>query len=135
MTWRGSLVRISNYEVETLQKRLAEIVERRAEAEIRLAVMEAQAEIEIRQVDADVDAAWYKTGFLQAIRLRRTTLEAEIAAIAAEEAGARDALAQAFETLKKYEQVAEFAEEAAEAEARRKEAAAMDELGLRASGR
>ena len=42
MTWRTSLVRISNYEVETLQKRLAEIVERRADAEIRLAVMEAQ---------------------------------------------------------------------------------------------
>jgi len=135
MTWRNSLVRLSSYEVETLQKRLAEVVERRAEAEIRLAVMEAQAEAETRQIDADADAAWYRAGFLQAIRVRRTTLEAEIAAIAAEEAGARDALAAAFETLKKFEQVAELARAAEVKETAKREAAAFDELGLRTAGR
>ena len=34
-TWAQSLIRISNYEVETLQKRLAEISARKAEAEMR----------------------------------------------------------------------------------------------------
>ena len=44
--WAQSLIRISNYEVETLQKRLAEITARRASAEMRIAVLEAEAEIE-----------------------------------------------------------------------------------------
>ena len=43
-TWAQSLIRISNYEVETLQKRLAEIAERRAGAELRIAVLDAEAE-------------------------------------------------------------------------------------------
>ena len=40
--WAQSLIRISNYEVETLQKRLAEITARRASAEMRIAVLEAE---------------------------------------------------------------------------------------------
>ena len=36
MSWKDSLIRISSYEVETLQKRLAEVVERRAGAELAL---------------------------------------------------------------------------------------------------
>ena len=135
MTWQHSLVRISNYEVETLQKRLAEIVERRAHSEIRLAVMEAQAEVDIRQIDNDADAAWYRTGFLQAIRVRRAAMEADITAIAAEEAGARDALVVAFESLKKFEQVAEMARVADVKESARRETLALDELGIRMAGR
>ena len=42
--WAQSLIRISNYEVETLQKRLAEIAERRGGAEMKLAVLDAEAE-------------------------------------------------------------------------------------------
>ena len=37
--WAASLIRISNHEVETLQKRLAEIVERRTAAELRVAML------------------------------------------------------------------------------------------------
>ena len=44
--WAQSLIRISNYEVETLQKRLAEISARKAEAEMRVAVLDAEAEVE-----------------------------------------------------------------------------------------
>ena len=39
--WAQSLIRISTYEVETLQKRLAEIGTRRATAEMRIAVLDA----------------------------------------------------------------------------------------------
>ena len=41
-SWAHSLIRISNYEVETLQKRLAEITARRASTEMRLAVLDAE---------------------------------------------------------------------------------------------
>ena len=44
--WAQSLIRISNYEVETLQKRLAEISARKAEAEMCVAVLDAEAEVE-----------------------------------------------------------------------------------------
>jgi len=35
MTWRESLIKIANHEVDTLQKRVAEIVERREAAQMR----------------------------------------------------------------------------------------------------
>jgi flagellar FliJ protein len=129
--WAQSLIRISTHEVETLQKRLAEIVDRRCAAELRLTVLQAEAEGENYGASRDAEAGWYHIGFLQGVRWRRDAIEAEIALIAQEEIGARDALAHAFEELKKFEQVAESARVAAVKEAARKETAAMDELGAR----
>jgi flagellar FliJ protein len=48
-----------------------------------------------------------------------------------EEAGVRDALTEAFETLKKYEQVAETSRLAQVRETARRENAVLDEMGLR----
>jgi flagellar FliJ protein len=136
MTWRNSLVRLAGYEVEQLRKRLAAVLDRRSEAEMRLAVLHAEAEAERRRAAADADARWCWPAYIEGWRRRRDGLHDEIAAIAAEESGARDALGEAFEKLKKYEQIEEMAlEEARKAEAKR-EAAELDELGgRRASGR
>jgi flagellar protein FliJ len=46
MSWKASLIRISTYEVELLQKRLAEIVARRWQVEMRIATLDAEAEAE-----------------------------------------------------------------------------------------
>jgi flagellar FliJ protein len=133
--WAASLVRISNHEVETLQKRLAEIVERRVEAEMRIAVLRAEAEVEAKQAEASVDAGWYMIGYRAGLQHRKAEAQALIDEALVEERGARDALAQAFEALKKYEHVAEAAKVAQGKLAGRLESAAMDELGLRRSGR
>ena len=69
--------------------------------------------------------------FVQGWRMRRDAQQARITAIAVEESGARDALTRAFEELKKYEHVLELAAVTARREAGRREAAAMDEMGLR----
>ena len=131
MSWRGSLVKIASYEVEQLRKRLGGSVERRAEAEVALALLHAEAEAEARHAEIDAEAGWYRLGYLDGWRARRDGAEAEIAALTAEETGARDAVAQAFETLKKYEQVAESARAASvKAEAQR-ETVILDELGAR----
>lgn len=130
----GSLIRISTHEVETLQKRLAEIVDRRTNAEIRLAVMEAEGESELQNARADAEAGWYMADFREGLKLRKAAAQAAIDAIAQEELGARDALAEAFEALKKYEHVAEAAKLAARKEAGKRETAALDELGLRRAG-
>jgi flagellar FliJ protein len=129
--WADSLIRISNHEVETLQKRLADIVERRQTAEMKVAALDAQSEAEAMQAQGDVEAGWYMIGFRQGSKIRRDQALLEIDQILIEEAGARDALSLAFENLKKYEHVAEAAKVAKAKLVGKLETAALDELGLR----
>jgi len=132
MSWAKSLIKLSTYEVEVLQKRLAEIGDRRRQAEMRLAMLFAQGEAEAAQADPSTSGDLLR--FLDALKGRKQQIQCEIEIIMAEEAGARDALAQAFEEQKKYEQIAEQAR-LMELKAQAKvEAAAMDELGLRKAG-
>jgi len=131
MSWAKSLIKLSTYEVELLQKRLGEITERRLQAEMRLALLEAEGEAEAERGRQDAEAGWYQVGFWEGLRARKALVQAEIGRIALEEAGARDALASAFEEQKKYEQVAEGIRLAQLKETARRETAALDELGLR----
>ncbi|MGQ3040332.1 MAG: flagellar export protein FliJ [Brevundimonas sp.] len=129
--WAQSLIRISNYEVETLQKRLAEITARRASAEMRIAVLEAEAEVEQERARQDAEAAMQLQAYLNGWKVRKGAAETDVAEIEAEEAGARDALTGAFEELKKFEHVAEMTRLNAMIAAGKRETAAFDEMGLR----
>ena len=135
MKWAASLTRIANHEVETLQKRLAEVVGRRTDAELRLTLLHAEAEAETENARADPEAAMFHPQFIKGWRVRCTRVETLIADLAAEETGARDALTRAFEELKKYEHVVEAARVLEVKETARRETAALDELGLRAARR
>jgi len=136
MSWSQSLIKLATYEVETRQKRLAEVVERRVGLETRLALLAAEGEAETMRADQDPAAGMFRASYMTGLRMRMAEIRAEIVAIAQEEQGARDALAQAFEEQKKYEQVAQTARTLEQKEAARRETAAMDELGLRkANGR
>ena len=134
MSWADSLIKLSGYEVEVLQKRLSEIVDRRIQAEMKLVLLEAEGEAEAAHARYDAEAGWYQIGFLDGLRLRKAGAQLEIDRILLEEAGARDALALAFEEQKKYEQVAENMRLARVKEQARQETAALDELGLRRAG-
>lgn len=131
MSWAKSLIKLSTYEVEVLQKRLAEIAERKQAAEVRLATLHAEGEAEARRATEDAEAGWYHLGFADGLRARKAAVQAQIEQIAFEEQGARDVLAQAFEEQKKYEQIAENQRLAIRKEEARRETAALDELGLR----
>jgi len=135
MSWSESLIKIATYEVETLQKRLGEVRARREAAQIKLAMLEAEGEAELSRADADPMAGLYRTAFLRALRERKAAQATEIAEIAVEEQGARDALADAFEAQKKYEHVAEQARLLETKERARRETAALDEMGLRKARR
>jgi flagellar FliJ protein len=136
MKWANSLIRIANHEVETLQKRLAEIVERRTVMEMKLVSLHAEAEAEQARAREDAEAGWYHVGFVRGWLVRAEQLKEQIALSYTEEAGARDALSRAFEELKKFEHVAEMARVADLKEQDRRETASLDEMGLRlASGR
>ncbi len=136
MKWAASLIRISKHEVETLQKRVGEITERRMAGERRLQAMQAQAEVEAERARTDPEAAWHYAGYMRGWRVQREQVVQHIAAIQVEEDGARDALSKAFEELKKFEHVAEVARLDEVKELAKRESAAMDEMGLRlANGR
>jgi flagellar FliJ protein len=135
MSWSESLIKLSTYEVENRQLRLAEIAQRRMDAEIRLAVLVAEGEAENKHAGLNAEAGWYLAGYAEGLKIRKATIQAEIDVIAIEERGARDALAQAFEEQKKYEQVAESARMAEVKEANRRENAELDEVGMRAARR
>ena len=135
MKWAASLIKISTFEVETLQKRLSAIVERRTQAELQLVVLEAEGEVELIHARQDLEVGWCMPGFREGLKLRKAQAQARIDAAAAEEEGARDALAEAFEGLKKYEHVAEMAKISARKETNRRESAALDELGIRMAAR
>ena len=129
--WAQSLIRISNYEVETLQKRLAEVAARKAEAEMRVAVLDAEVEIERENARLDPTSGMMLQAYLKGWALKKADAESVVVAVAAEEDGARDALTSAFEELKKFEHVAETTRLNALIAAGRRETAAFDELGLR----
>jgi flagellar protein FliJ len=135
MSWSQSLIKLATYEVETRQLQLAEITGRLAEAEMRLAILCAEGEAEARHAGQDAEAGWYHAGYAEGLRVRKAAIQARIDAIRAEERGARDALAQAFEEQKKYEQVAENARVAEAKETKRRENAELDEVGMRAARR
>ena len=129
--WAHSLIRISNYEVETLQKRLAEITARRASAEMRLAVLDAEVEVERERAQADAEASMLLQAYVNGWKARKGAAEADLVVVDAEEQGARDALTGAFEELKKFEHVAETTRLNAIIAASKRETAAFDEMGLR----
>ena len=129
--WAQSLIRISNYEVETLQKRLAEVAARKAEAEMRVAVLDAEVEIERQNARMDPASGMMLQAYLRGWALKRADAEGMVAAVGAEEEGARDALTSAFEELKKFEHVAEATRLSKLVAAAKRETAAFDEMGLR----
>jgi flagellar FliJ protein len=130
-SWAKSLIKLATYEVEVLQKRLAEIADRRMDGEMKLVMLDAEGEAEMARARNDADAGWYNIGFFEGLRARKAEARVALETLEAEERGARDALAQAFEAQKKYEQVAEQQRTLALKETARRETAALDELGLR----
>jgi flagellar FliJ protein len=132
--WMQSLTKLADLEVETLQKRLREIADRRAGIERQIADLEAEGRQESLNAAQDAQAGWYLAGYRQGAKLRRAKFEGELHNCRIEEQGARDALGRAFEEQKKYERLAETARQAATALAAKHEAAVLDELALRRSG-
>lgn len=129
--WAQSLIRLSGYEVETLQKRLAEISTRRASAEMRIAVLDAEHEVERERARLDAYTAMQLATYKEGWRIRKSAAQSELDAASTEELGARDALARAFEEQKKFEHVAEMARLNELAAAARQETAALDEAASR----
>lgn len=133
MKWMQSLTKLADLEVETLQKRLREIADRRSAIERQIEQLDAEGRQESLNATHDAETGWYLAGYRQGAKLRRAKFEGDLHNCLIEEQGARDALARAFEEQKKYERLAENARVAAANLAAKREAAVLDELALRRS--
>jgi flagellar FliJ protein len=134
MSWAHSLIRIREFEIETLRKRLGAVLQARTNIEVAIAVLDAEAEAETQNARQNADAGWYLIGFREGWKLRRAKAVSELKAVQMEEQGCRDALSEAFTELKKIEQVAEAQAVASGKAAAKRENAALDELALRMTG-
>ena len=134
MSWAHSLIRVREFEIETLRKRLGAIMESKTKAEVAIAVLDAEAEAETIHARQNAEAGWYLVGFREGWKLRRARAVAALKAVQMEEQGARDALAEAFTELKKVEMVAEAQALAAAKLIAKRESAALDEIALRKTG-
>ncbi len=131
--WAKSLIRLSTFEVETLQKRLAEVVTRRTHAEMKVATLEAEYAVECARASEDPSLGHHMGAYKRGFKHRHELAVADLDVIIREEEGVRDQLANAFEDLKKFEHVAEVTQLRRVAEAKKVENAALDEAGMRIS--
>ena len=134
MAWIQSLMRLADLEIETLQKRLAEISDRRVAMEMILASLDQELFQETARARLDAEAAWYMVGFREGVKIRKAKALAQLNVCKLEEQGAREALTVAFEGQKKYENIAETARVAELKEEARRENAALDEIAMRMTG-
>jgi flagellar export protein FliJ len=129
--WAKSLIRLSTFEVETLQKRLAEVVTRRTHAEMKLATLDAEYELECVRASEDPMLSHSLTAYKRGFQHRRDIVSGDLDLIIQEEDGVRDSLGLAFEDLKKFEHVAEITHLKRVANDKRIENALLDEVSLR----
>ncbi|MBW8881176.1 MAG: flagellar export protein FliJ [Asticcacaulis sp.] len=129
--WAKSLIRLSTFEVETLQKRLAEVVTRRTHVEMKIATLDAEYELECMKAANDTALSHHLGAYKRGFKHRRETCVTELDLISREEDGVRDQLGMAFEDLKKFEHVAEATKLRRDAAFKKAESAAMDEAALR----
>jgi flagellar FliJ protein len=131
--WTQSLIKIANHEVETLQKQVAEIVGRRQDVQGQQARLEAQVDLEAQHVRDHPGSGLSHMAYLSGVRQKRARFLQVLAGLDQEEEQVRQALAEAFEALKKYEIVAQNIKLAEDRALARQETAMLDEMGLRLS--
>jgi flagellar FliJ protein len=127
-------MRVREFEIETLRKRLGAIMEAKTAAEMALVLLAAEAEAETAHARQHAEAGWYLVGFREGWKLRQAKALADLKVVQMEEQGCRDALADAFTELKKVEMVAESQALVAAKAVAKRESAALDEIALRMTG-
>lgn len=131
--WAHSLIRLSKYEVESLQKGMAQIVSQRTAAELRCATLDAEREIERERAMGDPLMGMHWMAYVKGWEARKGQALHELDLLAEIEVKAREKLSDAYAELKKFEHVAEAAKVKQQKKMDAIEAAQMDEAALRKS--
>lgn len=130
-----ALIKIHSFELDEKRRTLKEIEEFRAQIEESLEALADELAKEQAAARNSDEGGFAYGGFARSVIQRRTALNASLDAATQQVEAAREAVAQAFEALKKYEITKAGRDSAALAEARRRERILLDELGLTAYSR
>ncbi|MGE4219098.1 MAG: flagellar FliJ family protein [Alphaproteobacteria bacterium] len=124
------LIRYHRFLLDEKRRALREMED--AEARIVAAIETLEMEIRREQTVAggSTEVGFAYGGYAARAIRRRTGLKQQLAAAQAEVEAAREALALAFENLKKYEITRDIRDEAARQEAARREQVFLDEIAL-----
>ncbi|MBN4083202.1 flagellar FliJ family protein [bacterium AH-315-B06] len=130
-----ALIKIHGFELDQKRRALKEIEEAEAGIETKIRNLEAELLDEQEAARHSVEGVYTYGGYARAVITRRETLRQSQAEVMQQLAAARNAVAEAFETLKKYEITKASRDARARAEATRRETIQLDELGLNAHTR
>ena len=130
-----ALIKIHAFELDEKRRALKQIEDFRQGIENSITQLESQVVDEQAAARNSDEGAYAYGGFAQSVIQRRGALQDSLASVTEQVETARDAVAQAFETLKKYEITKAGRDSDALAESRRRERILLDELGLNAHAR
>ena len=126
----ATLIRLRRQALDERRKALGAL-EREGEALARAVVaLDDEMAAESDAARRDAETAYGYGSYLAAVRRRRADLEARIEALSHRMGAAREAVAEAFRDLKRFEQAEAIAADKARIEASRREQAALDEVAL-----
>lgn len=130
-----ALIKIHTFELDEKRRALKQIQEFQNSVEDALEQLEVQVSSEQAAARGSDEGAYAYGAFAQSVIQRRAALQESLVSVTAQVVSARDAVARAFETLKKYEITKAGRDSEALAEARRRERILLDELGLNSYSR
>lgn len=130
-----ALIKVHTFELDEKRRALKQVEEFRDQIEASLDQLARQLSEEQDSARHSETGAYAYGGFAQSVIQRREALRESLTSVTRQVEEARDAVAKAFETLKKYEITKAGRDSAALAEARRRERILLDELGLSAYSR
>ena len=125
------MIRLSKWRLDEARKGLIEAEASLAEIDHALEALARDEAKEREAAPSDPVALFALGDFVAVVKARRRALLAQRAEREAVRAERQDAVAEAFQELKKYEILAQRTAERAAEEAKRREQAVLDEVGLR----
>lgn len=126
----STLIRLHNHQLDEKRRALAEAERRLANARAQRTALDAEMLAEKATAAKGGEGAYTYGAYLQAAKRRREAIDAGIAVLEKAAGEARDAVAEAFAELKKYEITKASRERRAQEEANRIEQNLLDEMGL-----
>jgi len=126
----ATLIRLHNHQLDDKRRALAEAERRLGNAKAQRAALDEEMVSEKATAAEGGEGAYTYGAYLQAAKRRREAIDAGIAVLQQQADAARDAVAEAFAELKKYEITKASRDRRAQEEANRVEQNLLDEMGL-----
>ncbi len=130
-----ALIKIHRFELDQKRRALTEVEALEAGIETNIRNLQTELSEEQEAARHSVEGVYAYGGYARAVITRRENLRQSLTEAAREVAAARDVVAEAFETLKKYEITKANRDASERAEANRRETIQLDEIGLNAHAR